>query len=44
MDEVIAAAILLDDEQVERLEPLASQPGGIPLSDGYSDTTGLHGE
>ncbi len=44
MDEVIAAAILLDDEQVERIEPLAAQQGGIPLSDGYGDTTGVQGE
>jgi ATP-dependent Lon protease len=45
MDEVIAAAILLDDEQVERLDPTAPQRE-LPLNDGYGDgeTIGLQSE
>ncbi len=43
MDEVIAAAILLDDEQVERLDPIGS-PGAIPLTDGYGESSGIQGE
>ncbi len=43
MDEVVAAAILLDDEQVERLDVPTPQ-NRIPLNDGYGDTTGIPGE
>ncbi len=42
MDEVIAAAILLDDEQVERLDPVGAQ-ATIPLTDGYGDSDGIQG-
>ena len=42
MDEVVAAAILLDDEQVERLDPPESPIApAVPLNDGYGEQPGL---
>ena len=42
MDEVVAAAILLDDHQVERLEDPGT-PEALTIDDGYQPATEVHG-
>ena len=45
MDEVVAAAILLDDEQVERLDaPERQRAPHMPLNDGYDGVGEVHSE